>query len=236
MSIHTTVYSNIYKLDDLILVLDLLEIPWEHRETRQSGLLAQCMYRAIHARINGETVLIYQNRLGGAFVFQSEGWSFRNEAAAKSIALNGDELIANKKELEAHNKEEEERRIREMEARRQAEEAEQRRINEESESQRKAEEEYEKQRQAEIQFQVANVLQRLETERAAKRQERIKPNINQDDKPSSNSLESSIGKIHQQNALRKILESLETLDHNTGLSLSTHETLEDETIELTLRG
>jgi len=96
------------------------------------------------------------------------------------------------------------------------------------------EEEQEKQRLQEIEKQAADTLRRLEAETAAKRQERTKPTLSEPS--SSGSLDSVIGKFHQQNALRKIVESLETLDRDTGLSLYSQETLEDETIELTLRG
>ena len=94
--------------------------------------------------------------------------------------------------------------------------------------------EQQKERQLGLHQEAAEVLQRLEAERAAKRQERIKPTFSEPS--SSGSLDDVIGKFHQQNALRKIIESLETLDRNTGLSLYSQETLEDETIELTLRG
>ena len=103
-------------------------------------------------------------------------------------------------------------------------------------------EKQEKQRLQELERQAADALQRLEAEKAAKRQERGKPTVS----PPSHldgggaslpaALDSVIGKLHQQNALRKILESLETLDRDTGLSLYSQDILEDETIELTLRG
>ena len=99
------------------------------------------------------------------------------------------------------------------------------------------EEEREKQRLQELEKQAADALRRLDEEAAAKRQERNRPNIDSFSKPSSGgSLNDVIGKFHQQNALRKIMESLETLDRDTGLSLYSQKTLEDETIELTLRG
>jgi hypothetical protein len=105
---------------------------------------------------------------------------------------------------------------------------------EEDNQRQKIAEEQQKERQSGLQQQAADVLQRLEAERAAKRQERTKPTLSEP--PSGGSLDDVIGKFHQQNALRKIIESLETLDQDTGMYLYSQETLEDETIELTLRG
>ena len=156
--------------------------------------------------MKGEIVIIYQERPGEPFVFQSEREEFKDHSRTEGIALDGMEQVAHKKE-------------------------------EDKRQHQKVAHEQQKERQLGLHQQAADVLQRLEAERAAKRQERTKSNIDSfADSSSSGSLNDVVGKIHQQNALRKILESLETLDRDTGLYLYSQETLEDETIELTLRG
>ncbi|MGL6193683.1 MAG: hypothetical protein ACRC2T_02535 [Thermoguttaceae bacterium] len=210
MSIHTTIQSNIRNLDDLIQVLDLQQIQWTRLEripwlrTYSSGVV----YCVVEAKMNGESVIIYQDHPGNPFVFQSEGRAFHNNSNAEWLALNGHRLA----EAERLRQRIEEERLREIAAGR------------------------EEKRQQGIQQQAVDVLKRMEAERMAKRQERNKPAPDEGEAPPPVSLESMIGKLHQQNALRKILESLLLVDRDTGLSLYSQETLDDETIELTLRG
>jgi hypothetical protein len=202
MSIHTTIESNIYNLSDLTQILDSQGIPWERTPVTFKGSNERA-FCGVLARMNGESVLIYQDYPDSAFTFQSEGRVFRNRSSTAGIALDGMEQMTRKREKEEKHRQ-------------------------------KVAHEQQKERQLGLHQEAAEVLQRLEAERAAKRQERIKPTFSEPS--SSGSLDDVIGKFHQQNALRKIIESLETLDRNTGLSLYSQETLEDETIELTLRG
>ena len=193
MSIHTTIESNIHHLDDLVQILDSQRIRWERTPVTFKGGSKKA-FCGVLAWINGEAVLIYQERPGEPFIFQSEEWFFRNKSNMETLALDGMEMVARKKREEKN------------------------------------------QRQG-LQEQVAGVLQRMEAERVAKRQDRNKPNAGSSpEPPSSGSLKNAIGKFHQQNALHKIITSLETLDQEAGLSLYSQETLEDETIELILRG
>ena len=203
MSIHTTIESNIYNLSDLIQILDSQGIFWERTPVTYKGSNERA-YCGVVAQMNGEEVLIYQERPGSAFAFQSERRVFRNRSNMVGIALDAMDQI------------------------------ERRRVEEEERQRQKIAEEQQKVRLSGLQQQAADVLQRLEAGRAAKRQERHKQTLSEP--PSSGSLDNTIGKFHQQNALRKIIESLETLDRESGLSLYSQETLQDETIELTLRG
>jgi len=205
MSIHTTIESNIHNLSDLTHILDSQGIPWERTPVTFKGSNERA-FCGVLARMNGESVLIFQDYPDSAFVFQSEGRMFRNRASAVGIALDSMEHVARKRE-------------------------------EEERQRQKIAVEQQKERQLGFHQQAADVLQRLEAERATKRQKQNKLNPNSlSDSSSGGSFDDVIGKCHQQNALRKIIESLETLDRNTGLSLYSQETLEDETIELTLRG
>ena len=292
MSVHTTITSNIHTLDDLTQILDSQGIPWEKTPIfYKFSISNKNALTGVIAQMNGESVLIFQDRPGSAFVFQSEGWWFRNRSSMEGITRNGKELVARKKEEEERQRKEQERReeqerqerykrlcskmentsaeedwqalagelrqmkgyrnttelanqcdnkYHELKANREAEEKRLQGIAKiaKEEGRRKLaegqEEEREKQRLQELEKQAAETLRRLDAETAAKRQERTKPTFSEPS--SSGSLDSVIGKFHQQNALRKIMESLETLDRDTGLSLYSQETLEDETIELTLRG
>ena len=248
MSIHTIIESNIHNLDDLMQILESQGISWTRAPITLKGSNEKA-FCGVAAWINGEFVLIYQHHSGEPFVFQSEEYFFRNKSSTEALALNGMEMATRKK----REKEEEKTRRHEAEEKRQEEakqhqklaEEKQRRKLVEEERLRKLEEEQEEQRLQELQQQAADVLQRLEAKKAAKQQERQKqnkptvspsPSQGGGSSSSSASLESVIGKFHQQNALRKILDSLEALEQDTGLSLYSQETLEYETIELTLRG
>lgn len=52
----------------------------------------------VHAIIQGEAVVIYQRRLGAAFLFVSEGRFFHNHANAEALALEGRKLVAQKRD------------------------------------------------------------------------------------------------------------------------------------------
>jgi hypothetical protein len=55
------------------------------------------------------------------------------------------------------------------------------------------------------------------------------------DKQSADQFDELIGKLHQEDARRKILQHREELEEK-GLSLESEEILEDQTIELRFRG
>ena len=219
MSIHTIIESNIHDFDDLIQVLESQDITWESVPVNFKGSNEQA-FCGVAAWIDGETVLIYQRHSDEPFVFQSAEWFFRNKSGTEALAQNGMGMVARKRK---ENEKEKRRKL------------------VEEENLRKIADKQERERLQELQQRAADVLQRLEAEKAARRQEWNKPTAPPlasqcGTSPSFVSLESAIGKFHQQNALRKILDSFETLDQDTGLTLYSQETLEDETIELTLRG
>ena len=261
MSVHTTIESNIHNLNDLTHALNGKGISWKISRKSSSNVVEATINGGTVTIFQDRPgkPFVFRSYSENDIIDQYNTREFASEKGQEQFR----QQKQLQKQEERRWQEDERRMLRETERARRAEEK--RRAAEERESQRqigiqlqvadalqrreakrmrekrKTEEEQEnlrqqEQRQQGLTQQAADVIRRLEEEKAAKRQERNELIDSSSEPPFSESMASVIGKLHQQNALRKILESLETLDRDTGLSLHSQEILGDETIEITLRG
>ena len=245
MSIHSLISSNITNIGDLTAILDELGIDWKEKDAFYMKATGRPPAHAIEAIIGNEAVWVFQAEVGEGFVFQSQGWRFRNKGNITALAsVQSVEGLQAQNRLNEQQRVEEERQARlneqqqlEDRKRRQREEAEQNRVAEEH---RKVEEERqrieEQQRQSQLADQAKNLLGQFD----AQRSQSVKPDSNKLSAPSAASpaaveqMDRIIGKLHQADALRKIRERLPELKEKFGATLDREETLDDDTVELRL--
>jgi flagellar biosynthesis GTPase FlhF len=248
VSIHTLINSNITDYGALTAVLDQGRIPWQNMQMhdKQTGHLT---YEAIQARIGNETVSIFRYGPGQPFTFQSEGWWFRNDQSVSAVMARAREEVSREqvrreqfqRRQEERSQVEAERQAREQERQRRIEEQ---RDREEEERQRVVEE----QRQIRLSKEAQDLLAKLDTEatNSARTHETSPHEVDSLPRPISfnqgkraadpEQLSRVIGKLHQQNARNKILSKIEEIEDGHGLFLHSEMLLEDESIELVLRG
>ena len=240
MSIHTLINSNITDYGALTAVLNQGGILWQNVQLRdkQTGVLT---HEAVQARIGNEIVSIYRYGSGQPFTFQSEGWWFRDKQSVSAVmAMVSEEGTREQARLE-QARVEAERQAREQERQRQIDEQNRR---EEEERQQVVEEK----RQSRLSKEAQDLLAKLDTE--ATKNARVEPSLPRGADPLPRSISSEqekpaidpeqlnrvIGKLHQQNARNKIIAKIEEMEDGHGLSLHSEKVLEDESIELVLRG
>jgi len=254
MSVHTLIGSNITNYDSLIGILDELGIKWEHVAESYMKSTGLPPAYAIEAIIGNEIVSIFQVNEGDKFIFQSQGWWFRNKGSIQSIAnlvssedIHQQRMAAEKQrqDFEARRRiEEEERQKRlaaERERRRIEEQERQERIAAEKERERLAEQK----RQENLSKEAANILSRLDTEREQvsklnnpQMQSPLPPSAPdlQQDHESNEEMDRFIAKIHYENALRKVKnEFIPKIDEKYSI-MKIDETMEDEiaTLRITI--
>lgn len=247
MSVHSLISSNITDVGDLIAILDELGIEWREEvgHLKETG---RPLAHAIEALIGNEAVFIFQAEEGEAFVFQSQGWWFRNKGNIQALAgVKSAEQLRRQAQLSEQERIEAERQARIAEQRRQEEmERRQREATERNrlaDEQRRIEEERrrieEQKRQKLLAEEASNLLSQLDARQSqSAKGAPSTPAPPTPEAPASpatvEQMDRIIGKLHQADALRKIRERLPELKDKFGATLEREETLDDETVELRL--
>ncbi len=154
MSVHTIISSKITDFRSLADLLTELGLPWQEVSGVRYKFGGRAAYRSVSVDLAGETVLMVQANPGKPFVMQSQGWWFRDRAAAKQLASLGSAAVVRARRQEQDRLDPERQRA--ADAARAAET--QRRAAERAERQRLADEAAEGRRQADLDDDVARRL------------------------------------------------------------------------------
>ena len=260
MSIHSSMTSQFSNPQDLLSLLNAQGISYQDIPNGYDKSNGRALAFAIQARIAGENVMAYQTHPGTAIIFQSGGWWFRDKQAVAELAVQTDEQRAQarerqriadqnrQRELEqqAAEREQQAERRRQQDLERQRldeqhrqEEEEQKQIEEEQRrieaEQKRIEEERRQQALSNEASELAERFMQKSRPEVAITQDRGSEPPNEMPKNAAE-LNQVLGRLQQQNARQKVLDSMSHLEEEFGLSLAEEQRDDDDAVVLILRG